>query len=261
MLPCYWRYRHRCKSNFPKLLSIEGIRTQVSCANFRHQRDKDTFGCYSLQGGITSEYYHLTSSEYSALNPLGKFIDGTNPLNAVYLEGNVGIGRTPGYKFDVSSVNEIARFTATGTSVNPDVLIIDADSSNSRAALQVQGSNGAIEVLFVASGGNIGIRTTAPNSTLQTNGSVSSSYITKTATYTITSDDYTINCTANTFTTTLPTAVGITGRIYNIKNSGTGTITIAANGTETIDGSLTAIIATQYNSITIQSTGTNWIII
>jgi hypothetical protein len=85
-------------------------------------------------------------------------------------------------------------------------------------------------------------------------------YVAKTATYTITDYDYTIDCTANTFTVTLPTAVGITGRIYIIKNSGAGVITVDADGTETIDGGANVSLATQYDSVTVQSDGANWII-
>lgn len=80
------------------------------------------------------------------------------------------------------------------------------------------------------------------------------------AAYTITDYDYQINCTANTFTVTLPTAVGIRGRIYSIKNSGIGVITVACDGAETIDGSAAQTL-NQYDNIMIISTGANWIII
>ena len=85
-------------------------------------------------------------------------------------------------------------------------------------------------------------------------------YSEKTSTYTITTSDSTINCTSGTFTVNLPTAVGITGRVFNIKNTGTGIITIDANGSETIDGELTQTV-NQWENITIQSTGSNWIIL
>ena len=51
-------------------------------------------------------------------------------------------------------------------------------------------------------------------------GAVNFPYRAITALTTLDNTDYTIDCTANSFTVTLPTAVGITGRIYNIKNSG-----------------------------------------
>jgi hypothetical protein len=70
----------------------------------------------------------------------------------------------------------------------------------------------------------------------------------------------TVNCTANSFTVSLPTAVGISGREYYIKNSGTGTITVDANGSENIDGASTVTLA-QYEAIGIVSNGANWIII
>ena len=51
------------------------------------------------------------------------------------------------------------------------------------------------------------------------------------------------------------------GQIFNIKNSGTGTTTVSGFGAETIDGANTMVIGTRYNSMTIQSTNANWIII
>jgi hypothetical protein len=92
-------------------------------------------------------------------------------------------------------------------------------------------------------------------------GSIALPYRSVTATYTIDATDYTVNCTSNTFTVNLPTAVGIAGRIYIIKNSGTSTtITVDANGTETIDGLLTQTITTPL-ALKLQSTGSGWIIL
>ena len=85
-------------------------------------------------------------------------------------------------------------------------------------------------------------------------------YVAKTANYTATDSDQTIDC-AGTFTVTLPTAVGIKGKIYVVKNSGTGTITIDGDGSETIDAALTQSIAVQYKSLVIQSTDAVWVII
>ena len=45
---------------------------------------------------------------------------------------------------------------------------------------------------------------------------ISLGYVAKTANYTLTTADYTVNCTANSFELTLPTAVGATGQIYNL---------------------------------------------
>ena len=79
--------------------------------------------------------------------------------------------------------------------------------------------------------------------------------------YQITSTDYTIDCIAGTFKVTLPTAVGIQGKIYIIKNSGVGTITIDTTSSQTIDGASSKALSTQYQVIRVQSTGANWIVI
>lgn len=105
-----------------------------------------------------------------------------------------------------------------------------------------------------------GFQTTSPNSTLHVNGSFSTSYKEATTTYTILSNDHTIDCTSGTFTVTLPTAAGITGRQYVIKNTGTGVITLDGAGSETIDDVATKTLY-QYESLTVESNGQDWIII
>lgn len=102
---------------------------------------------------------------------------------------------------------------------------------------------------------------TLPTSTLVVNGSFATGYVAKTATYTATDVDYTIECTANTFTVTLPTAVGIPGRIYNIVNSGAGTITIDTTSSQTfinVSATPTSISKVGIGTITVQSNGANW---
>ncbi len=66
-------------------------------------------------------------------------------------------------------------FETKGTSGNPDFKIVDKDNNNARAALQVQGNAGAIECLFVASAGNVGVGTTSPGAKLEVIGDVSAS--------------------------------------------------------------------------------------
>jgi hypothetical protein len=87
-----------------------------------------------------------------------------------------------------------------------------------------------------------------------------SDYRAITALRTLDATDFMVECTSGTYSVTLPTAVGISGKQYTIKNSGTGVVTIDADGTETIDGSLTKALV-QYNSLTIMSNNTGWIIL
>ena len=78
-------------------------------------------------------------------------------------------------------------------------------------------------------------------------------------------DEYYIGVTTTTGvrTITLPPAATVgTGKIYIIKDesggAGTNNITIDANGTEIIDGSLTQVINTNYGKFSIISDGSNW---
>jgi hypothetical protein len=83
-------------------------------------------------------------------------------------------------------------------------------------------------------------------------------YSAKTANYTLTSTDYVVDATANSFTFTLPASTE--GRKYVLKNSGTGTITVDTTSSQTIDGELTFNLG-QHESITVVSDGSNWVII
>lgn len=73
--------------------------------------------------------------------------------------------------------------------------------------------------------------------------------------------DSTIVATASGLTMTLPTAIDNTGKIYTIKLLVAGTVTVATTAGQTIDGAANAVLSTQYESITVQSTGTAWVII
>jgi lysophospholipase L1-like esterase len=106
---------------------------------------------------------------------------------------------------------------------------------------------------------SIGLNVTTAKSTLHVTGSFGAGYVAKTANYTLTVDDHLVNCTANSFTITLPTAVGIAGREYIVKNTGTATvITIATTSSQTVDGSAPGTVTT-LTPYRVVSDGANWI--
>lgn len=62
-------------------------------------------------------------------------------------------------------------------------------------------------------------------------------------------------------TITLPTAIGITGKKYIIKNIGTDAVTVETTDAQTIDGASSRTIGVQWQGLILQSDGANWFII
>ncbi len=140
-------------------------------------------------------------------------------------------------------------------------LVVFNENGDSGSDVRIEGDTKTNLLFTDASADSVGIITSTPNSRLQVNGSLSLPIVSKSADYTATIDDYCILVNA-TATITLPTAVGISGRMYTIKNIASGiTVTVDANSTETIDGALTQVITAQWTSITIISDNANWYII
>ncbi|MFL5745347.1 MAG: hypothetical protein ACJ751_11810, partial [Niastella sp.] len=112
----------------------------------------------------------------------------------------------------------------------------------------------------------VGIGTTTPNSMLDVHGSMSTSFRTFSTSTIITGTDHTVVFTGTAATTaTLPTAVGVTGRVYWIKNASatlpTPTLTVATTSSQTIDGATTWLLDEANEVMKVISNGTNWLVL
>jgi len=80
--------------------------------------------------------------------------------------------------------------------------------------------------------------------------------------YTVTANNATmlVNCAVQAFTTLLPSASTVTGQQYKIKkiDSSANAVTVSTTSSQTIDNALTYPLSTQYQSVTLQSDGSNW---
>ena len=85
------------------------------------------------------------------------------------------------------------------------------------------------------------------------------------ATYSIKDTDGLVmaDATGGAFTATLPTAVGKKGKRYTVKrmNAGGNNVTAGTTGSETIDGAATSALTAQYESVTVVSDGSNYLIV
>ena len=113
--------------------------------------------------------------------------------------------------------------------------------------------------------GNLTLTNVTISSGTISNVTVTSNLVTKTSAYAATASDQTIlgNATTGSFSVTLPTSVGITGKIYIVKkvDSSVNTVTIATTSAQTIDGAASKVLSYQYDGMQVQSDGANWVII
>jgi len=175
------------------------------------------------------------------------------------------LGTVPLVNFDSNAQIVNAHFNTSGayfygTSGVYSTLL--QGSPTGTATVTLPGSTGTIAL---TSDNITGTSAGVSSGSIAATGAVSLPYRAITAARTLDATDYTVNCTGGPYSVTLPSATSAgAGRIYNIKNSGTGTITIARAGTDTIDGAISITMngsIKQYQTITLQSTGSAWIIL
>jgi len=87
----------------------------------------------------------------------------------------------------------------------------------------------------------------------------SSAYVEVLVNYNILVTDGTVNV-KNPVSVTLPTAVGITGKVFTVKNTSDGTVTILTTASQLIDDDTLVKIWIRNTSLNLQSTGSGWII-
>jgi hypothetical protein len=71
---------------------------------------------------------------------------------------------------------------------------------------------------------------------------------------------YYLNNGASAATVNLPAVAGCDGLEIVLKKLGSGTVTVDASGSETIDGALTLTLSQQYASVTLTATSSGWYI-
>jgi hypothetical protein len=185
------------------------------------------------------------------------------------LEVGAGISSTSGQTLTFTPSSGGIRVSIDGSAGTPAINLgasADLDTGWFHPAEDtIAMSTGGTEAIRIDSTQKVGIGTSSQNSTLHINGSLALPLVTKTANYTATVLDYTIlaDATSGAFSIFLPTAIGIAGRIYVIKkiDSSPNVVTVDPNSTQTIDGDLVRLLGSPYQTLVIQSNGSNWMVI
>jgi hypothetical protein len=200
---------------------------------------------------------------------------GTRYMTVYGTGGNIGIGtNTPTEKLEVAGTLMLSNTTASsdlqfnnatrptiypnGTNT-PTNLALQVRSKGT-GALQLNGEN-AGNVEIAAGGGNVGIGTTSPNSTVQINGSVAYTIKSISSGSNATSlgaSDYMViysgSISGNSLS--LPTASSCAGRVYMIVNHSTSSV-IVTNTYLVANGTASPTI-TAGSKVQLVSDGSNW---
>jgi hypothetical protein len=143
----------------------------------------------------------------------------------------------------------------TGSGVN---LTLKSTSNATKGGI-LFGNSGYDEV-----NNRLGLGTSSPASVLDVRGSMALNLVSKTSSYTATTTDNVllVSAASGNLTLTLPTAAGITGRIYTVKRTDSttaNTVTVATTSSQTIDGATTYTRLWDQNTyVQVISDGANW---
>jgi hypothetical protein len=190
------------------------------------------------------------------------------------------------------AAGNIAKFTSVaGTTISSAAAVDIVNAFSGCSGTQYLGADGACHTPSAGGGGSssleVGYGTTAgfTVSSSSPTGSIlydqtqfktslqgsATAFITIAYSTQSNSGSYTISSTTSSVvmancpsacTVTLPTAIGASGRVYQIKILGTGVTSIATTASQTIDGSTTITPnPNQYSSIEVLSDGSNWSIL
>ncbi|MFP4543451.1 MAG: beta strand repeat-containing protein [Candidatus Kapaibacterium sp.] len=196
--------------------------------------------------------------------------------------GNVGIGiPNPSNALEVSGTVKSDGFRLGNSATSGYVLTTDASGNgtwqasqgdnlgNHTAAQNIEldgnwiSNDGGNEGLRVSNTGQVGVNTSSPNSDFHVNGSQARKITSVgSGAYDVTENDNIIIVSngASNALIELPAASGLNGRVYTVKALGTATVTIGSVGSN-IDGQSTFDLNAQYETVTLVSNGSQWLII
>lgn len=190
------------------------------------------------------------------------FLDNSGTIN--WGNGDAVLSHTAAAEITAAPADGTFRVFKSGQANTVQVI-----NSSFTDGISIQGQSNTLRSLTgssnmnmqIGASENLGIGTGAPTSKLTVFGSLAVAYSATATGITLDGTQGVVKVTATGQTITLPTAVGITGREYTIKITASGSCTIATTSSQTIDGSTTYSLASQYKYATVVSDGANWIVV
>lgn len=228
----------------------------------------------SIGGANSGLQYSSDAAANRGQIRVGSYFNGTSVAGvttATSRSGTIGVNAAVVNGQDYSKWTAQAGATTAGSLPISGAFAFKANTVNSLTVtsdwhLQLTNLAGTLgDKLYVTSEGLLGVNTSAPKAVLDVNGSSAFKVASKTANYTAADTETVILCdaTGGAFAITLPAAASSTNKTYTVKkkDASANAVTLTGNGAETIDGSNTQALSTQYSSLTVVCDGSAWFIV
>jgi len=251
--------------------TASAVTVSLGGAGLTHKDSETTISALILPAGAIGDEYFLTFYRFGS-NIYWITRDGQIVQTLSYSTTDipsVGLLRSELDLRFKQGGNTYGAAISFGTLDANDVAFFVNGTANERLILQSTGARltgavtfrttGSVQTFNISNTGLAIFGTGSAHSTLQSGGSFAKFLRSISALRTLDATDCIILATG-TYTVTLPTAVGISGRQYMIANVGTGVISIATTSSQTINGVTTDSLFTQYALLVLISDGANWII-
>lgn len=193
-------------------------------------------------------------------SPAGRLhVDGTEwSTNPVLIKGLPGPVIGPTIEMDATDGTGGERYSIISTNSG-------AGAGAGKFSIYHNGPSGFGYSFVINSSGDVGVGLTNPNSRLHVSGSISTALITAAADLTLGDPHSVVLCDGPAGTPlniNLPSAVGIAGRQYTIKNiAGNSPVNIKPFNTETIDGTGAYALLVTFQYVVLVSNGADWFVV
>jgi len=187
-------------------------------------------------GAISAGGFYTTSSTSNAISVAG--------TNLTFTTAESGKAFTPGTPLRIARTSDPANYYM-------DAIVVDYTSTTLQVTVTDAVGSGTFSAWSISVAGGPSI----------TSSTIVRRAVTTNDTVDLTDNGGLIDCTSGSFTLTLP-AAATAGNGFNVRvlNSGSGTVVVDGDGSETINGSANKSLA-QYQCVHLFCNGTGWVIL
>ena len=219
-------------------------------------------------GGQAASYYTNATNLATGTVPTARLASGT-ANSSTFLRGDQtwatpagGGSGSPGGSTSDIQFNDAGNF-AGNSNFTYDSSVIRLTVGNSSINTQINSTSVVVKSIVANGGLGSSGQVLTSNSTgiywsTVSGGGGGGEVVTSVNTNTSMSSPTTFYLASGTITLTLPTAVGNSGLKFQVKNVGTGEITIDTTSSQTIDSNINMILTEQNSVIGLISDGSNW---